>query len=278
MATSDVSQPDQSNQEGVQRQGVLFQRRPRFLRSLTSPMPTLRDTDSPDSHPSTSSSLLHSVMDPSSHFYPSTVTCAATASRVLSPSTVVPALGALQEHTSPRPIRPQVQPIQMDQHACDPQKRSFSTTSMHPSLLPPPQQQQPGSSASTPSTQTKSSITESLKEHRWSKVKLNWPSFGGNNNSSSGTNSSSSSNNGGSSGRPSPGLEGPTTSRYSSTPQQAHHSIRPFYLFPFLRDFIENDQLKEGGKEDKEKKEKDSQNLSLSIYPFRILWITCSGS
>ncbi|KAI8353708.1 hypothetical protein B0O80DRAFT_451357 [Mortierella sp. GBAus27b] len=221
MATPDMSQPDQANQEGVQRQGV-FQRRPRFFRSVTSPIPTLRDTDSPDTNPSAytslSSSVPHPAMDHSAHHYttPAPPTTSITTTTTRGPTTTATAtssLGVFHDRAAPRPIRPQVQPLQMDRPQKDAQKRSFSTTSVQSSILPPPPPGAP--TTSTPSNQTKSSITEALKEHRWPKgLKLNWmPSFGGNSNNN---NNSSSSSSGTSSGRPSPGPDGaPTTSRYS---------------------------------------------------------------
>ncbi|KAG0097560.1 hypothetical protein BGZ93_002445 [Podila epicladia] len=72
--------------------------------------------------------------------------------------------------------RPQIHPIQQDLHQqpllSEAQLRSFSTASALPLYLP--------SSPPTAPSQSRNSITETLKEHRWSKnLRFNWmPGFG----------------------------------------------------------------------------------------------------
>ncbi|KAF9125324.1 His Kinase A domain containing protein [Mortierella sp. 14UC] len=73
----------------------------------------------------------------------------------------------------PRPTRPQLHPVQVDLQQSEGQLRSFSTSSVLPAFAV--------HSDNVPSTQSRNSITETLREHRWSKgLKLNWMSaFGG---------------------------------------------------------------------------------------------------
>ncbi|KAG0338838.1 His Kinase A domain containing protein [Podila humilis] len=89
-------------------------------------------------------------------------------------------LGASASATTdetPTPCRPQLHPIQ-DLHQQpllnEAQLRSFSTASALPMYMP-------SSSSTLPPSQSRNSITETLKEHRWSKgLKLNWmPGFSG---------------------------------------------------------------------------------------------------
>ncbi|KAI7817621.1 hypothetical protein BC939DRAFT_319085 [Gamsiella multidivaricata] len=180
---SDGSPPDPSSQDAPhQRQQGPFHRRPRFLRSITSPIPALREAFSFDSDSSTSSSSVGTIKD--HHHHPSFMASIAESATTIGPP------DTSQEQTLQALTRPRVHPVQQDrQPNGDGQQRSHST----PSVPPPYMAQTSASSSSKPSSsqqQPRSSITESLKEHRWSKgLKFNWmPGFG-------------------SSGRKSPGLE-----------------------------------------------------------------------
>ncbi|KAF9103041.1 His Kinase A domain containing protein [Mortierella sp. GBA35] len=77
---------------------------------------------------------------------------------------------SFQEQTTPRPSRPQPHPVQVDlQQSEGGQMRSFSS-----SVLPLFATVHSGN---VPTSQSRNSITETLKEHRWSKgLKLNWMS------------------------------------------------------------------------------------------------------
>ncbi|KAG0032829.1 hypothetical protein BGZ81_009991 [Podila clonocystis] len=87
-------------------------------------------------------------------------------------------LGGLSSHEplSSSSSRPQIHPIQQDLHQQpllnEAQLRSFSTASALPLYLP-------SSPPTLAPTQSRNSITETLKEHRWSKgLRLNWvPGF-----------------------------------------------------------------------------------------------------
>ncbi|CAO3568169.1 unnamed protein product [Mortierella alpina] len=173
--------------ESSHRQGR-FQRRPRFLRAITAPMPSMRDSTlaTETSGAAAAASLgLQASMDHASPLSaavttPSTATVASRSSGAT--TTTTSTLASPPEQTaSSRPSRPQLHPVQNDQLKSDAQLRSFSTSSVLPPYLPP---------VSSASGLSRNSITETLKEHRWSKgLKLNWmPSFSGSSNrASSGT-------------------------------------------------------------------------------------------
>ncbi|KAF9117045.1 His Kinase A domain containing protein [Mortierella sp. AM989] len=174
---SDDSRSDQSIQESSQRQGT-FQHRPQFLRSITSPIPQRSiqslETNSEAAGDATSRGH-HTTMD---YMSPRSAVSSMSSSTA-TPGSV--SVGVPQEHS--HLIRPQVQPLQKDQQQNDSQLRSFST-SILPSFLPTSS----SSSINASSNTLKSSISETLKEHRWSKgLKLNWvPGFGGQSRSSLG--------------------------------------------------------------------------------------------
>ncbi|KAF9920854.1 His Kinase A domain containing protein [Linnemannia zychae] len=151
-ATNELIQ-DQTNQDISQR------RRPRFLRAITSPVPVNHGLNTTTTSSSSSSSVLHA----SDHTSP------LSTSGNISFASQEPVHS--QEQT--RPSRPQLHPVQLDLQQNEGQLRSFSTSSVLPSYVV--------HSGNVTSGQSKNSITETLKEHRWSKgLKLNWMSaFGG---------------------------------------------------------------------------------------------------
>jgi hypothetical protein len=77
------------------------------------------------------------------------------------------------QEQQPCPTRSQLHPVQVDLQQSEGHLRSFSTSSVLPAFAV--------HSGNTPSSQPRSLITETLKEHRWPKgLKLNWMSaFGG---------------------------------------------------------------------------------------------------
>ena len=177
MAPTPSSHPataSNTSQESTQRQGI-FQRRPRFLRAITSPIPTSRDpnTSQPQTIDTATSAQNASTLDPmdSSNTIPTANTAA----------TLVSSVASFQEVSqSPRAIRPGLHPIHKDHSSgADAQMRSFSTSSVHQasSFLPAA-----SGAAALPPAQSRHPVTETLKEHRWSKgLKLNWmPGLGSN--------------------------------------------------------------------------------------------------
>ncbi|KAF9578746.1 hypothetical protein BGW38_005306, partial [Lunasporangiospora selenospora] len=130
------------------------QRRPRFIRAITSPVPGLRE-------PSLA------VVDASS-----STSCSSSSTKPTAPSTQVASSSSttsvafLHQESSTRPKRPQLHPVQSDQQhpSTEVQPRSFSTSTLPPFL---------SVSSTTGGTLTSShshgSITETIKDHRWPK-------------------------------------------------------------------------------------------------------------
>ncbi|KAG0207525.1 His Kinase A domain containing protein [Mortierella sp. GBA30] len=170
-STEDVHPLDQG--EAPSRSSIFQQPRPRFLRAITSPIPTLgalallptmdSSATTPDPSTSTSHGGEHN-----------------TSSRDLT------ARNTTQE-ISGKPVRPRPQPLQLDPDQHHHPLASLQDTAMRvfsSSLLSPFLPSTPGSILSMPtspisSTHSQNSIAETLKERRWSKAQtLNWmPGF-----------------------------------------------------------------------------------------------------
>ncbi|GJJ78662.1 hypothetical protein EMPS_11021 [Entomortierella parvispora] len=175
-----------ASQESSQRQGI-FQRRPRFLRAITSPVPAPRESSlaSQDAVLAPLNASMDHTMSP--NITPST-------------ATLVSSVASFQEASqSPRAVRPQLHPIQMDHSsgASDSPMRSFSTSSVHQSsfLAGGSSSAAQVTSGLPPTQHSKHPVTETLKdrEHRWSKgLRLNWMPGLGNGHPSSGLDSRSS--------------------------------------------------------------------------------------
>ncbi|KAF9411325.1 His Kinase A domain containing protein [Podila epigama] len=180
--SEDVPQQDHPQDGSSSRSGI-FQRRPRFLRAITSPIPQLRDTFMSDSSSHQSLENRPNIISAiTGHGGLSTgeglsggihhvnhgadsVSCGTNSTS-----------GSSNVNGNTHPTRPQLHPIQQDPQQqpllSDAQLRSFSTASALPMYLP-------SSPSTLPASQSRNSITETLKEHRWSKgLKLNWvPGF-----------------------------------------------------------------------------------------------------
>jgi len=187
MAPTPSSHPataSNASQESSQRQGI-FQRRPRFLRAITSPVPAPRE-----SSPASQDAVLATQNASMDHTSP----LAATISSHNTPptATLVSSVASFQEASqSPRAVRPQLHPNQMDHPSADSPMRSFSTSSVHQSSFLPGSSTSAAQSAAAlpPTQQSKHPVTETLKdkEHRWSKgLRLNWMPGLGNGHPSSG--------------------------------------------------------------------------------------------
>ncbi|OAQ33813.1 hypothetical protein K457DRAFT_15016 [Linnemannia elongata AG-77] len=167
-ATNEPSQ-DQTTQDNSQR------RRPRFLRAITSPVSVnhgLKTTPTTSSTSSSSSSTLHASMDHTSPLSGSMAAASSASGNITFNAANNNATSsqdfASQEQLT-RPSRPQLHPVQVDLQQNEGQLRSFSTSSVLPPFAVHP--------SNVPASQSRNSITETLKEHRWSKgLKLNWMS------------------------------------------------------------------------------------------------------
>ncbi|KAF8982620.1 hypothetical protein BGZ46_000943, partial [Entomortierella lignicola] len=158
---------DSSSEQPIQEQRQdTFQRRPHFLRSITSPAPSRRDSQPLETN-STIDNVTSRGFQTTTDYQSSPLSSVASSMSSSSSSPGLTFAGTSQEQS--HSTRAQGQ---LDQQQSDSQ-RTFSASSELPPLSP-------SSSTNISSNQSKSFITETLKENRWSKgLKLNWmPSFG----------------------------------------------------------------------------------------------------
>ncbi|KAK3837231.1 MAG: hypothetical protein JOS17DRAFT_437732 [Linnemannia elongata] len=170
-ATNEPPQ-DQTTQDNSQR------RRPRFLRAITSPvsvnhgLKSTPTTSSTSSSSSSSSSTLHASMDHTSPLSASMAAASSMSGNITfntANNNAASSQDSASQEQHARPSRPQLHPVQVDLQQNEGQLRSFSTSSVLPPFAV--------HSSNVPASQSRNSITETLKEHRWSKgLKLNWMS------------------------------------------------------------------------------------------------------
>ncbi|KAK3845134.1 MAG: hypothetical protein J3R72DRAFT_50732 [Linnemannia gamsii] len=163
------SQQDQAFQDNSQR------RRPRFLRAITSPASAnhgIKSTATSSTTTSSSSTAPNASMDHTSPLSASMAASSASGNNITF-STVSSQDPIIVTQEQGRPSRPQLHPVQVDLQQSEGQLRSFSTSSVLPPFAV--------HSGNVPTSQSRNSITETLKEHRWSKgLRLNFMSaFGG---------------------------------------------------------------------------------------------------